>query len=65
MVASSNAFAMEKLRTMRSFGATVDLIRSSSCEISADLIPSIIRHAEEVCAQSDSIIRTSLTTATP
>lgn len=53
IVASSKAFAMEKLRTMRSFGATVDLIHSPSGEISADLIPSMIRHAEEVSARSD------------
>ncbi|WP_260696449.1 PLP-dependent cysteine synthase family protein [Rhizobium laguerreae] len=53
IVASSNAFAMEKLRTMRGFGATVDLIHSSSGEISADLIPSMIRHAQEVSARSD------------
>jgi len=53
IVASSNAFAMEKLRTMRSFGATVDLIHSPSGEISADLIPSMIRHAQEVSNRSD------------
>ncbi|UXN57442.1 PLP-dependent cysteine synthase family protein [Phyllobacterium zundukense] len=53
IVASSNAFAMEKLRTMRSFGATVDLIHSPSGEISSDLIPSMIRHAQEVSSRSD------------
>ncbi|WP_315860426.1 cysteine synthase family protein [Rhizobium leguminosarum] len=53
IVASSNAFAMEKLRTMRSFGATVDLIHSPSGEISADLIPSMIRQAQEVSNRSD------------
>ncbi|AVC45453.1 MULTISPECIES: PLP-dependent cysteine synthase family protein [Rhizobium] len=53
IVASSNAFAMEKLRTMGSFGATVDLIHSPSGEISADLIPSMIRHAREVSNRSD------------
>ncbi|MFF0923691.1 PLP-dependent cysteine synthase family protein [Rhizobium leguminosarum] len=53
IVASSNAFAMEKLRAMRSFGATVDLIHSPSGEISADLIPSMIRHAQEVSNRSD------------
>ncbi|CAN7656296.1 PLP-dependent cysteine synthase family protein [Pararhizobium sp. LjRoot238] len=53
IVASSNAFAMEKLRTMRSFGATVDLIHSPSGEISADLIPSMIRHAQDVSKRSD------------
>ncbi|WP_174804444.1 PLP-dependent cysteine synthase family protein [Martelella limonii] len=53
IVASSNAFAMEKLRTMRGFGATVDLTHSPSGKITADLIPSMIRHAEEVSERED------------
>jgi cysteine synthase len=53
LVASSNAFAIEKLRTMRGFGATVDLIRSPSGKISADLIPSMIRHALKVSERDD------------
>ena len=53
IVASSNAFAVEKLRTIRGFGATVDLIRSPSGKITADLIPSMIRHAEEVSKRED------------
>ena len=47
-VASSNAFAVEKLRTMRGFGATVDIIHSPSGKITKDLIPEMIRHAGEV-----------------
>ncbi|KAJ5098395.1 pyridoxal phosphate-dependent enzyme beta subunit [Penicillium argentinense] len=47
-VASSNAFAVEKLRTMRALGATVDIIHSPSGCVTADLIPSMIRHAQGV-----------------
>jgi cysteine synthase len=53
IVASSNAFAVEKLRTMRGFGATVDLTHSPSGKISADLIPAMIRHAQEVSKRGD------------
>ncbi|NLS21143.1 cysteine synthase family protein [Rhizobium sp. P40RR-XXII] len=51
LVASSNAFAIEKLRTIRSFGATVDVLHSPSGNITADLIPSMIRRAREVSQQ--------------
>lgn len=47
LVVSSNAFAFEKIRTMRAFGATVDIINSPDGTITADLIPSMIRHAKE------------------
>ncbi|KAJ5592285.1 pyridoxal phosphate-dependent enzyme beta subunit [Penicillium hordei] len=50
-VASSNAFAVEKLRTMRALGATVDVIHSPSGSVTADLIPSMIRHAQGVASQ--------------
>lgn len=53
IVASSNAFAVEKLRTIRGFGATVDLIHSPSGKITADLIPSMIHHAEELSKRED------------
>jgi cysteine synthase len=53
IVASSNAFAVEKLRTMRGFGATVDLTHSPSGKISADLIPAMIRHAQDVAKRGD------------
>ncbi|RHZ62017.1 uncharacterized protein CDV56_107981 [Aspergillus thermomutatus] len=47
-VVSSNAFAAEKLRTMEAFGANIDLVQSPSGRITADLIPSMIRRAEDV-----------------
>lgn len=53
LVASSNAFAVEKLRTMRIFGATVDIVHSSSGKITADLVPLMMRHAREVAAGRD------------
>lgn len=48
LVASSNAFAIEKLRTMRSFGATVDIVHSPSGKITADLVPLMMCHARAV-----------------
>ncbi|KAJ5462812.1 pyridoxal phosphate-dependent enzymebeta subunit [Penicillium sp. IBT 31633x] len=51
-VVSSNAFAVEKLRTMRALGATVEIIHSESGGITADLIPSMVRYAREI-AQED------------
>lgn len=53
LVVSSNAFATEKLRTMRSFGATVDIIHSDSGKITADLVPLMISHARKVGERED------------
>jgi cysteine synthase len=50
-VAASNAFAIEKLRTIRALGATVDIIHSPSGSVTADLIPSMIHHAQAVASQ--------------
>ncbi len=38
---------------MRAFGATVDLIRSPSGKITADLIPSMIHHAKDLSPRDD------------
>ncbi|EXF79170.1 hypothetical protein CFIO01_08647 [Colletotrichum fioriniae PJ7] len=46
--ASSNAFAVEKLKTMAAFGAKVDIVHSPTGRITADLIPSMIRRAKKV-----------------
>ncbi|KAK1711555.1 hypothetical protein CaCOL14_012416 [Colletotrichum acutatum] len=46
--ASSNAFAVEKLKTMAAFGAKVDIVHSPTGRITAELIPSMIRRAKEV-----------------
>ncbi|KAK1519563.1 uncharacterized protein CCOS01_11214 [Colletotrichum costaricense] len=45
---SSNAYAVEKLKTMAAFGAKVDIVHSPTGQITADLIPSLIRRAKEV-----------------
>ena len=50
-VVSSNAFAREKLQTMQAFGATLDLVHSASGKITPELIPQMMRRANEIaCA---------------
>jgi cysteine synthase len=48
LVVSSNAFAVEKLRTMTALGAELDIVSSPTGKITADLVPSMVRHAEEL-----------------
>jgi cysteine synthase A len=50
-VVSSDAFADEKIRTMRALGAEVELIPSPD-GITPDLIPSMMRRAAEITAQT-------------
>jgi cysteine synthase len=50
-IVSSDAFAEEKIRTMRAFGAEVELIRSPD-GITPGLIPSMMRRAAEIAAQT-------------
>ena len=50
-VVSSDAFAVEKLRTMRAFGAEVELIPSPG-GITPELIPAMIRRAGEIAAET-------------
>ena len=50
-IVSSDAFASEKIRTMRAFGAEVELIPSPG-GITPDLIPSMIRRAGEIAAET-------------
>ncbi|KAF7619329.1 hypothetical protein AFLA_000957 [Aspergillus flavus NRRL3357] len=45
---TGSSLAFVKLRTMAAFGANLDLIHSPSGKITPTLIPSMIRHAEEV-----------------
>jgi cysteine synthase len=47
-VVSSDAFAPEKLKTMRAFGADLDIVPSVSGHITADLIPRMIARAQEI-----------------
>ena len=50
-IVSSDAFAEEKIRTMRAFGAEVELIPSPG-GITPDLIPSMMRRAAEIAAET-------------
>jgi len=50
-IVSSDAFADEKIRTMRAFGAEVELIPSPG-GITPDLIPAMMRRAAEIAAQT-------------
>ena len=50
-IVSSDAFAAEKVRTMRAFGAEVELIPSPG-GITPDLIPSMMRRAAQIAAQT-------------
>src|SRR5436305_826775 len=48
-IVSSDAFAVEKLRTMQAFGADVELIPSPQ-GITPELIPAMVRRAGEIAA---------------
>jgi len=50
-IVSSDAFAVEKLRTMRAFGAEVELVHSPE-GITPDLIPAMIKRAGEIAAET-------------
>jgi cysteine synthase A len=50
-IVSSDAFAAEKIRTMRAFGADVELI-SSPDGITPDLIPAMMRRAAQIAAET-------------
>jgi cysteine synthase A len=48
---SSDAFAGEKLQTMRAFGATLEIIPSDNGKITARLIDQMIERAEELASE--------------
>ena len=50
-IVSSDAFAVEKIRTMQAFGADVELIHSPG-GITPDLIPAMVRRAGEIAAET-------------
>ncbi len=54
IVVSSDAFAKEKLQTMRLFGAQLELVPSEGGIITPDLIPRMIKRAEELASQAGS-----------
>lgn len=53
-VVSSDAFASEKLKTMKALGAQLDIIASPSGNITSDLIPKMIARAKEIGTNKDS-----------
>jgi cysteine synthase len=58
-VVSSDAFAVEKLRTMRAFGAEVELIPSPQ-GITPELIPAMLRRAREIAAETGAFLTDQL-----
>ncbi|KAL5086171.1 hypothetical protein Trisim1_009503 [Trichoderma cf. simile WF8] len=48
LVVCSDAFSVEKLRTMAALGAEIDIVPSVGGKVTADLIPSLKRRAEEI-----------------
>jgi len=50
-IVSSDAFAVEKIRTMRAFGAEVELIHSPE-GITPKLIPAMVQRAAEIAAET-------------
>ncbi|MGZ3778525.1 MAG: PLP-dependent cysteine synthase family protein [Mucilaginibacter sp.] len=50
-VVSSDAFAKEKLQTMRLFGAELELVKSEDGKITPDLIPKMIDRTQEIGKQ--------------
>ena len=52
-VVSSDAFAKEKLDTMRAFGAKLEVIHSPSGKINSDLINQMVDRAKELATKDD------------
>ena len=50
-IVSSDAFAIEKINTMRAFGADVELIPSPD-GITPELIPAMVRRADEIASET-------------
>ena len=49
-VVSSDAFAKEKLDTMKAFGAQVEIVPSEGGQVTPDLIPRLMQRAKEIAA---------------
>jgi cysteine synthase A len=52
-IVTSDAFAREKLRTMRAFGATLTIVPSEGGRIAPDLIPRMIEEARRLARSDD------------
>lgn len=53
-VVSSDAFAKEKLQTMRIFGAEVNIVPSQGGQVTPDLIPRVMERARAIAAEGPS-----------
>lgn len=53
-VVSSDAFAKEKLQTMRIFGAELNIVPSQGGQVTPDLIPQMMERAREIAASEPS-----------
>ena len=52
-VVTSDAFSQEKLRTMRAFGAELEVIPSQGGKITPDLIPAMVERARQLADRRD------------
>jgi cysteine synthase A len=52
-VVSSDAFAKEKLQSMRLFGAELEIVKSENGKITPGLIPDMIKRTEEIHAEGN------------
>jgi cysteine synthase A len=59
-VVSSDAFAVEKLRTMTAFGAELTIVPSEGGKITPDLIPRMVEQAKEFAAEPDTYFTNQL-----
>jgi cysteine synthase A len=59
-VVSSDAFAVEKLRTMTAFGAELTIVPSVDGKITPDLVPRMIEKASEMAAEPDTYFTNQL-----
>lgn len=59
-VVSSDAFAQEKLQTMKAFGARLDIIPSRDGKVTPDLVPRMMQHAREIAESEPSYFTNQL-----
>jgi cysteine synthase A len=59
-VVSSDAFSEEKLRTMRAFGAELEVIPSAGGKVTPDLVPRMMERAREIAAEGPSYFTNQL-----
>jgi cysteine synthase len=62
-VVSSDAFAQEKLQTMRAFGAQLEVIPSDGGKVTPELVPRMIQRAKEIAESRPSYFTNQLRNA--